>query len=94
MVRVEDYSQLTLAGEYLIVSDSRGHFTVWAAGKKTTLVAKNELKVDEPVGEKLEQRKRASGEMHWQFMFGLPFFAGERMYVRSYDNLYCIGPAR
>ncbi len=49
------------------------------------------LEIDDPVGPKLEQRKQASGDMHWQFMFGLPFFDGDRMYVRSYDNLYCVG---
>ena len=87
----EEYAQLTLAGKYLFVSDCKGRFTVWTAGRETTLVAKNELKADEPVGAKLEQRKQVSGDMHWQFMFGLPFFQGDRMYVRSYDNVYCVG---
>lgn len=86
-----EYSNLTLAGKYLIVSDNKGGFAVWTAGPKTEPVARNALKVDEPVGAKLEQRKQISGDLHWQFMFGVPFFDGTRMYVRSYDNLYCIG---
>jgi outer membrane protein assembly factor BamB len=91
-VRVEhDYPSPCLAGRYVVVSDSAGHFTVVRAGRNLEMVARNVLETDPLRGAKLEQRRQLSGKLAWRFMLATPFFDGGRMFVRSYDNLYCIG---
>ena len=43
-------------------------------------------------GEKKRQIKEVNGWATWDFSYGCPFtIGGDRIYVRSYDYLWCIG---
>ena len=56
------------------------------------VLAVNELHLAEPVGDKLQQIWRHGGIAGWR-MFGAatPFIAHDRIYIRSYDELICLG---
>lgn len=58
-------------------------------GKK---VAENTLPAAEAVGEKKAQIIEQTGSATWSFSYGCPFtIAGDRIYIRSNDELWCIG---
>ena len=55
-------------------------------------LAENRLANDPPSGEKVRQIIEQVGYRTWRFNYACPFcIAGGRIYIRSYDWLYCIG---
>jgi hypothetical protein len=56
-------------------------------------VAESTLSNAPPEGEKKEQIVATHGYNTWRFTYACPFtVAGERLYVRSNDYLFCLGP--
>ncbi len=94
-VRVpQNFPSLTLAGDYLISCNSDGVFGVVRAGRKLESLSESKLETAPLEGDKLQHRLHASGALHWRFMLSSPFVAGDDIFVRSYDALYCIGAPR
>lgn len=92
------FQGLVVAGGHVFAQNKQGECGVYKTGTLET-VAMNELDpVMEPLeGEKRDQVIEQSGiadvaKWHgWNFSPALPFFTGNRMFLRSHDALYCIG---
>jgi len=57
-----------------------------------TKIAESPLSLEEPTAEKKAQIRSQVGWDRWNFGYGLPFnIAGDRIYIRSSDELICIG---
>jgi hypothetical protein len=58
-------------------------------GKKVSSVV---LPVVDPTGERLDRVMETTGGARWGFSYGCPFtVVGERVYVRSNDDVICLG---
>jgi hypothetical protein len=95
--RARAKSAVVLAGGNLFVPRKHG-LTYVVQVPEGNVVAKNELPETAPIeGEKRQQLITVTANDEpgrwgaWCFTQGLPFFSGNRMFVRSYDYLYCIG---
>jgi hypothetical protein len=55
-------------------------------------VAQNELPTAPPTDEKADQIIEQTGRARWSFSYACSFaIAGDRLYIRSNDELWCIG---
>jgi len=82
---------LVIAGDYLFGLDDSGNVGVIKTGRDAKLVSKNVLLVDPAVGAKAEQCIRQSSGRGWNFTRSQPTFSGDKIIIRSNDNLYCLG---
>jgi len=69
--------------------------TLGCYNKEGKLLGQSRLYAAEVTGEKLEQVRSAVGWDRWPFSYGLPFtIGGDQIYVRSFDEIICIGERR
>jgi outer membrane protein assembly factor BamB len=73
-----------------------GHFetfaTLYCHGLDGKLLGRSVVSAVPVEGEKLEQTRSQVGWDRWPFAYGFPFtVAGDRIYVRGFDELVCIG---
>jgi outer membrane protein assembly factor BamB len=93
-----------IAGDRLVLASANGETTVFALGRDLKQVGKGRLDWAKPRSPWIEgmfpdQYAQAEQEpdkaffhtVPRRFMYGHPFFHGDRMYVRSIAHLYCLG---
>jgi hypothetical protein len=88
---------IVAAGDYVYSLDKTGKCAVLKFDKTAAPVAVNTLTPAPHEGQKLEQRACQSAGKDWgayPITASVPFFEGNRMYIRSQDYLYCIGGAK
>jgi hypothetical protein len=89
-----------VAGGYFFAGNAIGQTLVVETGREGRPVALNQLVSElhrDHVLAPLEEIRRRWWDRGlypmWSFQSATPFFRGDRMYVRTYEHLYCIGPA-
>lgn len=81
------------AGDHVYALDKTGKCAVLRFDKTVAPVAVNTLRPAPHEGQKVEQRACQSVKKDWgvyPFTASMPFFEGNRIYIRSHDYLYCI----
>jgi len=91
---------LTVAGGHLFTLNRFGKSAVFKADASMELISLNDLDETAPIeGAKRDQIIAQTGFDEpdrwyaWQFGRTSPFFSGNRLFIRSFDFLYCIGRA-
>lgn len=91
---------LCIAGGHIFALNNTGKCAVYKADESLAIVALNDLDETAPIeGRKREQIIAQTGKdgpeswYAWQFGRTSPFFSGNRIFIRSFDYLYCIGDA-
>jgi hypothetical protein len=91
----------TIAGGYVFTINKDGKSAAFHASRELNAQAPAALNTLDPMpkleGEKREQVIAQTGQLEpaewygWNFSPALPFFSGNRLFIRSHDHLYCIG---
>lgn len=89
---------LVVADGHVFALSSNGKCAVMKLGRPGTVVAVNQLdQIAMLEGEKRDQiisqtgQDKATSWYGWHFSRSVPFFSGNRIFIRSFDYLYCIG---
>ena len=87
-----------VAGRYFYAGNAIGRTLVVELGREGKPVALNRLTTElhrDHVLATVEQMKKKWWDRDcypaWSFQSATPFFKGDRVYVRTYEHLYCIG---
>jgi hypothetical protein len=84
---------IVAAGDFFYALDKAGKCGVVKFDRSAAVVAVNPLSPAPHEGEKIEQHACQSARKDWgayPFTASVPFFQGNRVYIRSHDYLYCI----